>query len=69
MNLMGIDMGTTSVKTAVFNELLEEKIKLCADYTLESHGDIIEFPAESYWDAQLTLTKNTTTLMQHKEKI
>ena len=50
MNLMGIDMGTTSVKTAVFNELLEEKIKLCADYTLESHGDIIEFPAESYWD-------------------
>ena len=50
MNLMGIDMGTTSVKTAVFTERLEEKIKLTADYTLESHGDIIEFPAEGYWD-------------------
>lgn len=50
MNLMGIDMGTTSVKTAVFTEALEEKIRLCADYTLESHGDIIEFEAEKYWD-------------------
>ena len=50
MNLMGIDMGTTSVKTAVFNENLEEKIKLTADYTLESKGDIIEFEAEKYWD-------------------
>jgi len=50
MNLMGIDMGTTSVKTAVFTERLEEKIKLTADYTLSSHGDIVEFPAEKYWE-------------------
>ncbi len=50
MNLMGIDMGTTSVKTAVFNEALEEKIKLCADYTLNSKADTVEFPAEEYWE-------------------
>lgn len=50
MNLMGIDMGTTSVKTAVFNEKLEEKIKLTADYLVESKGDIMEFSAEKYWD-------------------
>lgn len=50
MNLMGIDMGTTSVKTAVFTEKLVEKMKLTADYTLESKGDIIEFPAEEYWN-------------------
>ena len=50
MNLMGIDMGTTSVKTAVFTDRLIEKMKLTADYTLESKGDIIEFPAEQYWD-------------------
>ena len=50
MNLMGIDMGTTSVKTAVFTEKLEELKKLTADYTLESKGDIIEFEAEKYWD-------------------
>ena len=47
---MGIDMGTTSVKTAVFTEKLVEKMKLTADYTLESKGDIIEFPAEEYWN-------------------
>jgi len=47
---MGIDMGTTSVKTAVFTERLEEVMKLSADYTLEAKGDIIEFEAEKYWD-------------------
>ena len=46
---MGIDIGTTSVKAAVFNETLEEKITLTADYTLDSHGDIVEFDGESYW--------------------
>jgi len=50
MNLMGIDMGTTSVKTCVFTDRLVEKMKLTADYTLESKGDIIEFPAEEYWN-------------------
>ena len=48
--LMGIDMGTTSVKTAVFDEALQEKMKLTADYTLDSKGDTVEFPAEQYWE-------------------
>ena len=47
---MGIDIGTTSVKTAVFNEALEEKISLTADYTLDAHGDIVEFNGEKYWE-------------------
>ncbi len=50
MNFMGIDMGTTSVKTAVFNEALEQKISLSADYTLDAHGDTVEFEAEKYWE-------------------
>ncbi len=50
MNLMGIDMGTTSVKTAVFDENLKEKLTLTADYTLDSHGDIVEFDGEKYWE-------------------
>ena len=50
MNLMGIDMGTTSVKTAVFDTELQEKITLTADYTLDSHGDIVEFDSEEYWN-------------------
>ena len=47
---MGIDIGTTSVKTAVFNEALEQKLSLTADYTLDAHGDIVEFDGEKYWD-------------------
>ena len=50
MNFMGIDIGTTSVKTAVFNDALEQKISLTADYTLDAHGDIVEFDGEKYWD-------------------
>ncbi len=50
MNLLGIDMGTTSVKLAAFDEKLNEKIKLSADYTLNSQGDRVEFPAEEYWN-------------------
>ena len=46
MNFLGIDIGTTSVKTAVFSDALEQKISLTADYTLDAHGDIVEFDAE-----------------------
>lgn len=50
MNFMGIDIGTTSVKTGVFNDALEQKISLSADYTLDAHGDIVEFDGEKYWE-------------------
>ncbi len=50
MNFMGIDIGTTSVKTAVFNEKLEELISLSADYTLDAHGDVVEFDGEQYFE-------------------
>lgn len=50
MNLMGIDVGTTSVKTAVFDETLKMLYNNNIDYTLESHGDIVELEAIKYWD-------------------
>ena len=50
MNLMGIDIGTTSVKAVVFDEKLNEIHSSNIDYTLETHGDIVEFQAEKYWD-------------------
>lgn len=50
MNLMGIDVGTTSVKTAVFNDKLEMLSSSNIDYTIESHGDIVEFQSEKYWE-------------------
>ena len=49
MNFLGIDIGTTSVKTAAFDESLALKFSSTADYTLDAHGDIVEFDAESYW--------------------
>lgn len=47
---MGIDVGTTSVKTAVFNEKLEMLSSSNIDYTIESHGDTVEFQSEKYWE-------------------
>lgn len=50
MNLMGIDVGTTSVKTAVFNQKLEMLESSNVDYTIDAHDDIVEFEAEKYWE-------------------
>ena len=48
--LMGIDVGTTSIKTAVFNEKLEMEANASIDYTLSTHDDIVEFEATQYWE-------------------
>lgn len=58
MNLMGIDVGTTSVKTAVFNEKLEMLTSSNIDYIIESHGDIVEFDGEKYWETIKTELEN-----------
>ena len=50
MTLMGIDIGTTSVKACCFNEMLEEVYASNIDYTLETHGDAVEFDGEAYWE-------------------
>ena len=50
MNFMGIDVGTTSVKTAVFNEKLEMIKSSNIDYIIEAHDDIVEFTSEKYWE-------------------
>ncbi|MBO5851722.1 MAG: hypothetical protein J6R29_05280 [Clostridia bacterium] len=49
MKLLGIDYGTTSVKTALFDEKLNELTSLLQDYTLNTKGDRVEFEAENYW--------------------
>lgn len=50
MNLLGIDVGTTSVKTAVFDQSLKMLYSNNIDYIIESHGDIVEFEASKYWE-------------------
>lgn len=64
MNFMGIDIGTTSVKTAVFNEALDQQMSLSADYTLNSHGDTVEFDPEAYWTIVKGEIEKITAQMQ-----
>lgn len=48
--LLGVDIGTTSLKAAVFDENAKPVKSVTKDYTLETKGDFVEFPAESYWE-------------------
>ena len=48
MNLMGIDIGTTSVKSGVYNSELSQLLTYNVDYTLSSHGDWVEFDSNEY---------------------
>ncbi len=47
--LLGVDIGTTSLKAAVFNENAECMKSVTKDYTLEVKDDYVEFSAENYW--------------------
>lgn len=58
MNLMGIDVGTSSIKTAIFNEKLEMLKSNNIDYSIESHDNIVEFEAEKYWEIVKTELEN-----------
>lgn len=48
--LLGIDVGTTSLKAAVFDENAVLVKSVTKDYTLNVRGDFVEFPAEQYWE-------------------
>lgn len=50
MYLLGVDIGTTSMKAAVYDEKGNEKGSVHLEYTLNSKGDFVEFPAEEYWE-------------------
>lgn len=46
--LLGIDVGTTSVKAGLYDEKLNEIASYSVDYTLISSGDRVEFDADEY---------------------
>ena len=48
--LLGVDVGTTSLKAAVFDENGKIFKSATKDYTLLVSGDRVEFPAEEYWN-------------------
>lgn len=47
--LLGIDVGTTSLKAVLFDEAANPVKTIVKDYTLLVSGDFVEFPAEQYW--------------------
>ena len=48
-NLLGVDIGTTSLKACVFNDRGEELCSTTKSYTLITSGEFVEFPAEDYF--------------------
>ena len=47
--LMGVDVGTSAIKAAVFDENGEQIASSTVDYTLNTKGKFVEFDAEQYW--------------------
>lgn len=48
-NLLGVDVGTTSLKMVLFDENGNQLKSVSRDYTLETHGDRVELNPEKYW--------------------
>ena len=48
--LMGIDIGTTSLKACVFDELGNLQASVSKAYNLITEGEKVEFPAEKYFE-------------------
>ena len=48
MNLLGIDVGTTSLKAVLFDEKGANLAGVNLDYTLDTRGDFVEFDAKEY---------------------
>ncbi len=64
-HIMGIDIGTTSLKGCVFDEGGEVLASVTKSYTLITEGERVEFPAESYF----TLFKEAYDELSRKVKI
>lgn len=47
--LLGVDVGTTSLKAAVFDENGNNVKTITKDYKLSVKGDFVEFDPEKYW--------------------
>ncbi|MBR3933891.1 MAG: hypothetical protein IKJ68_08310 [Clostridia bacterium] len=60
MNFLGIDVGTTSLKAAAFDENLNQLSQATVDYQLETRDVYAEFPAGKYWDLTVEGIKKAT---------
>ena len=60
MNLLGVDVGTTSIKAAVFSEEGEMLSQTTVDYILKQEGNQVEFDPEAYWKLFLQAVDEVT---------
>ncbi len=65
MNLLGIDVGTTSLKAVCFDEAGTCLAETNLDYTLDTRGDFVEFDALEY----IRITKRAIDEIAAKVKI
>ena len=49
MRLLGVDVGTTSLKAVLFDENGKPLSSASVDYTLLASGELVELEAETYW--------------------
>ena len=65
MNLLGIDVGTTSLKAVCFDEKGTCLAETNIDYTLDTRGDLVEFNAMEY----IRIAKEAIAKIQETVKI
>ncbi len=58
--LLGVDVGTTSMKAAVFDENAVLVASAVRDYTLAVSGDRVEFDPEGYWTMLQSIMEELT---------
>lgn len=58
--VLGVDIGTTSLKAAVFDELGNQVRLTSRDYTLQVEGDRVEFDPREYWRLFLSAYEEVT---------
>lgn len=55
MNLISVDLGTTNIKTAVYDQTLQMLHLLSEPVTYQKSGDFVEFDAEQYFSMVLSM--------------
>ena len=65
--LLGIDVGTTSVKASLYTPSHFQVVSACRNYTLETpENNLVEFPAEEYWNIVCQMTRELMERAQGK---
>lgn len=55
MNIISVDLGTTNIKTAVYDQTLQMLHLLSEPVTYQKNGDFVEFDAEQYFSLVLSM--------------